>query len=995
MFEYPLKKIMKASRYFLSFSLAAAMSVATSVHAEEASVDFNRQIRPILAANCFTCHGPDAEERKAKLRLDRREDALAWKRGKRHAIVAGDPAKSSVIRRISAEDPDDRMPPPESGKKLTAEEISLLSKWIEQGAKWEEHWAYKLPVRRPAPEVKAKKWARGAVDRFILSRLEREGMQPAGGADRVTLLRRLTFDLTGLPPSPAEIDAFLNDKKDGAYERLLDRLLQSPHYGERMAVFWLDLVRFADTRGYHSDNPRAVSPYRDYVIKSFNENLPYDRFTVEQLAGDLLPEASRWQRVASAYNKLIQTTEEGGAQPKEYEAKNASDRVRNVSVVWMGATLGCAQCHAHKFDPYGADDFYTMAAFFADIQESPIGDRDGGIPVPSLEQESGVAEIEKKIAAAKKQLENPPAEVLARVADSQRKWEAEQDKRVPPELGAWHLIGPFQAGSAQEAFDKSFLPEDKVALSEKHSDAKLEWKERKDLADGKVHPFDSTIGAWYLYRTVVASTEMSLPLSLGSDDGVRVWINGKIVHSNNAQRGVQPDQDKVTVRLQKGANTLLMKIVNTGGGSGFYFRHQADNKLPPDVVKALNVERDKRSEAQKATIHKYYVTIAPQLVAARAEVTALEKQKQDLEKSFSRCIVSRTGNPRTVRVLPRGNWLDDSGKVVQPAIPAYFGKLDTGDERPTRLDLAKWFISKDNPLTARVFVNRLWKLYFGKGISSRLDDLGAMGEPLTHPELLDWLAVEFVESGWNVQHMIRLLVTSAAYRQSSVPNTAYADKDPYNRLLSAQSRWRFDAETVRDNALALSGLLSRKIGGPSVKPYQPAGYWMHLNFPKRRWSADKGENGYRRGMYTWWQRSFLHPSLMAFDAPNREECTAERPVSNIPQQALVLLNDPTYVEAARVFAARCVKEGGDSVEKRIAWAFRLATSRRADAEEIEILADLYAKHLAEYGAEAAEAAELLKVGVAPAPPGAPSPEIAAWTSVCRTILNLHETITRN
>jgi mono/diheme cytochrome c family protein len=962
---------------------------------KETKVDFNRDVRPILAGKCYACHGPDKNERKAKLRFDDRDVALAWKRAKRRAIVPGDAAASSLVHRITTDDEDDRMPPVDSGKKLSAAEIDTLVRWIQQGAEWSEHWAYVRPKRHAAPDVPEGSLVRNDIDRFILARLAKEGLSPASEADRVTLLRRLSFDLNGLPPSSAEIDAFLADTAAGAFERQVGRLLSSPHYGERMAIYWLDLVRFADTRGYHSDNPRNVAPFRDYVVRSFNGNLRFDQFTIEQLAGDLLPEPTVWQRVATCYTKLNQTTEEGGAQPKEYEAMNAADRVRNVSVVFMGATIGCAQCHEHKFDPYPTKDFYSMGAFFADIQESSIGDRDKGIPVPTLEQDEFYAEVEKKIAALRREIENPPKLLAAVIANSQRVWESTLDGAKPPRIGPWHAIGPFGAGDANKAFLEAFPPEKEIDLAKKYEGGKLAWKKRKDFVDGKVHTLTGSNCATYLYRAIESDTAGTLAVSIGSDDGVHIWVNGQSVLSKNVSRGVVPDQDKATLPLKAGKNAVLMKITNGGGGYGFYFRPLSKDGIPSDIRAILAKGEEARTADEKKKVAAHYATIAPQLAEKRAELATANTRRSAIEKGFPYSLVAKSGNPRTVRILPRGNWLDESGEVVEPAIPSYFGVLETGGKRASRLDLAKWFVSKDNPLTARVFVNRLWKLFFGIGISKRLDDIGAMGEPPVHAELLDWLAVEFVESGWDVKHMVKLLVTSATYRQVSVTSDAYVERDPYNRLLARQSRWRHDAEVVRDNVLAISGLLSRRIGGSSVRPYQPGGYWMHLNFPKRRWTADKGENGYRRGLYTWWQRSFLHPSLMAFDAPNREECTVERPRSNIPQQALVLLNDPTYVESARVFATRVVKEGGTEPSARIRWAFREATSRTPDDGEVQILLSLYEKHRASYAASTDSAALLLKTGQAPAPTGSEQVELAAWTSVARAILNLHETVTRN
>jgi Protein of unknown function (DUF1553)/Protein of unknown function (DUF1549)/Planctomycete cytochrome C len=825
----------------------AGLHVAIGVPAGGQTVDFNRDIRPILADNCYQCHGPDAGRRKARLRLDTKEGIFSRRDGD-PPVVPGKPEASELYRRIVSKDPSERMPDPKSGKSLAARQIALIKNWIEQGAQWKGHWAYIKPIRQTPPSVDSSGFVRNAVDRFVLAKILDADFQPSVEADRRTLVRRLHLDLLGLPPTLGEVEAFVRDPRPDAYERLVDRLLDSPHYGERMAMFWLDLVRYADSIGYHSDNPMPVSPYRDYVIRAFNENKPFDRFTVEQLAGDLLPGATVEQRVASAYNRLLMTTEEGGAQPKEYEAKYAADRVRNVSTVWLGTTLGCCQCHDHKFDPFSTREFYSFAAFFADVQEVAVGKREHGMPLPNPRQGAELKRLDARIAPMRGRLEVATA-----------------------------LLG-----------------------------ALAQWK-----TDG--------FGAC----------------------------------------GFQP-----AVRLA----------------------------LPAKVSAALGVTPAKRSLPQQKELGNYYRS-APALGPLAQELDDLEYSRGQLTKSIPRTLVTVSTFPRTTRVLPRGNWLDESGELVHASLPVSLAGRKT-KEWMTRLDLARWITSQDNPLTARVIVNRLWKLFFGHGICRTLDDLGSQGEGPTHPELLDWLAVEFQESSWDVKHMVRLMVTSGAYRQTSKASAALREHDPYNRLIARQGRFRLDAEVVRDNALAISGLLCRQVSGPSVKPYQPAGYWQALNFPPREWHDDQGDGLHRRGMYTHWQRTFLYPSLLAFDAPTREECTVERPRSNIPQQALVLLNDPTYVEAARAFAERIIREGGAGEGSRITWAIGQALGRRPAPDEIQILMDLHDKHATEYARDRNAAEKLLHIGARAVPGDLDPRELAAWTSVARVILNLHETITR-
>ena len=752
-------RIAACRRSICRLVLLASLSRLAAAGETPPRVEYNRHIRPILADKCFACHGPDASHREADLRLDSAAGATA-DLGGRQAITPGKPEASELVRRITSPAVDERMPPAESGKELSADEIALLRRWIEQGAEYQPHWSYVAPRRPPVPPVRQADWPAGPLDGFILHRLESETIEPSPTADSITLCRRLYFDLTGLPPMPEDAASFAAEPSDEAYERLVERLLASPHFGERMAIYWLDLVRYANTVGYHGDQEHAISPYRDYVIKAFNDNLPFDRFTREQLAGDLLPGATTNQRIASGYNRLLQTSHEGGVQQREYLHKYDADRVRNLSSVWLGATMGCCECHDHKYDPFTQHDFYSLAAFFADVDD--LRTFKGGDTTPT--------------------------------------------KREP------ELVVPS--------------------------------------------PLDPT--------------------------------------------------------------------------------------LPP-----------------------------------------------------RRTMVSESVAPRTIRVLHRGDWMDETGEIVLPAVPHCLPPLAVNDRRATRLDLAGWLTSAEHPLVARVFANRVWALFFGAGLANSLEDFGAQGEWPEHPELLDWLAVEFRQSGWDVKHLVRLVVLSRTYRQSSAASPALAARDSANRLFARQTAFRLPAEMIRDNALAVSGLLVDRLGGDAARPYQPAGYYQFLNFPKRDYQADADANQYRRGVYVHWQRQFLHPMLMAFDAPSREECTVRRPQSNTPLAALAALNDPSAVEAARVFAARMLSEASGDESERIRWAWRTALSREPTAAEIEVLARLYRYQRIRYEADPEAASKLLAVGMAPVPPAADAVELAAWTAVARAILNLHETITRS
>lgn len=952
------------------------------------AVQFNRDIRPILSDNCFQCHGPDKDKRKAKLRLDTKEGLFGEIEG-RHPIVPGQLDQSEVYRRITTTDPDELMPQPKSGKVLSPQQIALIKRWIEQGAKWEGHWAYIPPTRPPVPLVRKRSWPQNPIDHFVLARLEAEGLHPSPEADPRTLIRRLSFDLTGLPPTPEEVAAFSKDKSPHAYEKLVDRLLASPHYGERMAMHWLDLVRYADTDGFHADNYRSVFPYRDYVIRAFNDNMPFDRFTVEQIAGDLLPNATMTERVASTYNRLYRTTEEGGAQPKEYLAKYSADRVRTTSTVWLGSTVGCAECHDHKFDPFTAKDFYSLAAFFADLKEQGVGKPEGGFVLNDA-QAVELKRLDSEIPRWQEVLDTPtPA-----LNSAQAQWEQRWASQPPPHLSQWQAIGPFHAESFDAAYATVFDPEKEIDLAKSYRDGKLKWKARPEWEDGKVHgDLKGENAATYLYRTITAGTAQPLSLALGSDDSIKVWLNGKEVLAHHVSRGVAPDQENVTVQLQAGENKLLMKIVNGSSGYGFYFKPGAS--APENIAGILKVAAQERTEKQKDELTKYFRSITPELDETRAQLAATKKQKDEFLKNIPTTLLAMTVEPRVMRILPRGNWMNDSGDIVTPALPEFLAHAPAKEGRATRLDLAQWLASRDNPLAARVFVNRLWRLYFGTGLSKNLDDLGAQGEWPKHPGLLDWLAVEFMESGWDIKHLVKLIVLSNVYRQSSLGADELRERDPDNRLLARQSRFRLDAEIVRDNALFVSGLLAGSVGGPSVKPYQPAGYWDQLNFPKRTYESDHGAAAYRRGLYTYWCRTFLHPSLLAFDAPSREECTANRVTSNTPLQALVLLNDPTYVEAARVFAERILRKGGPKLTDRLNWAFSQALDRKPTRKEIEALSNLCRKELERYTADQEAAGKLIRTGEWPVPKDLDATELAAWTSVSRVILNLHETITRS
>jgi hypothetical protein len=768
-----------------------------------AGVDFDRQVRPILAEYCFACHGPDAGQRKGKLRLDTPEGALGPRRGGA-VIVPGKPADSELMNRITADEAEMRMPPAKTGKKLSEQQIDTLRRWIAEGAPWSAHWSFRTPRRPELPAVKNTAWVRNPIDRFILARLEKEGLSPSPEADRATIVRRLTLDLAGLPPTLEEVDAFLNDTRPDAYERLVDRLLASPRYGERMALEWLDAARFADTHGYHIDSGRDMSGWRRWVIDAFNRNKPFDQFTVEQVAGDLLPGATTEQKIASGFHRNHMINFEGGAIPQEYHNAYVVDRVNTTGTVWLGLSVACAQCHDHKYDPISQREFYQLYAFFFNVPENGLDGSKGNaaplLKMPTREQRQRLDQLDASIKALeKRQKESGPAE------------------------------------------------------------------ERKRRAD---------------------------------------------------------------------------------------------------------------------------------------ELARLKKERDALYNSIpSTMVMEEMGSPRETFLLVRGQY-DKRGDKVRPATPAFLPPLPAGAP-PNRLGLARWLVDPSHPLTARVAVNRYWQMYFGTGLVKTAEDFGTQGERPSHPELLDFLATEFIGTDWDVKKLQRLIVTSATYRQSSAVRPDLHAHDPENRLLARASRLRLPAEFIRDQALAVSGLLDGEIGGHSVSPYQPPGLWEELasrldgaNWTAQTYVQSKGRDLYRRSMYTFWKRTSPPPTLTTFDAPDRETCTVRRARTNTPLQALILMNDPTYVEASRKLAERILTEAGPDAEGRIAFAFRLVTARPPHPAEVAVLRKVLDEQLAVYHKDARAALKLLKVGEAPRQDKFNAAEVAAWSVLASILLNLDETITR-
>jgi len=1040
------------------FSLGMLIALPAGVAWSQEEIEFNRDIRPILSDHCFQCHGPDRNTREADLRLDT-ESGLLGLDGQEGVIVRGSAQTSPLYQRLVSDDPEVRMPPPESHKELTAEKIALLAKWIDGGASYEGHWAY-LPVRpfdRQALPSQVTSDSQ-VIDHFVGRKLDQLQLVASPAENRTTLLRRLYFDLTGLPPSPVEVREFLADDAPDAYLRVVERLLASPHYGERMAIWWLDLVRYADTVGYHGDQDMSVSPYRDYVIDSFNENKPFDQFTIEQLAGDLLPNPTRDQQIASGYNRLGMMSAEGGVQDKEYLAKYIAERVRNVSGTWLGVTMGCCECHDHKFDPLSTREFYQMEAFFADIQERGLyagANSDGNwgpsIKVPTAAQQSLLTSLDQSIARVEGTLGTSTEEILA----AQRQWEGTQALWSPLTPTALHSLqgvtltlrddqSILATGNnpATDTYRLTFenvpagitairlevLPDDSLpqkgpgrasngnfVLSELIAEART-----RDGGEGQegVSPRPvSFVSAMASYEQTGAAGDnpygkWAVAAAIDRDEKGAKWgwaIMEQVGRSHDAIFEIAPESAPAageTLVIQ-----LLQNLDNPQHTIGRFrlwittspMPSSGVTPVPSEIASIIHVAPAERTPEQSATIAAYYRSLTPLLQSAREELERLKKERANLDAQIATTLVTRSVAPRMVRVLPRGNWMDESGEVVEPGFPAAievpsFQQSATGDparDRLTREDLARWITARDHPLTSRVLVNRLWKLCFGAGLSRSLDDLGAQGQAPSHPELLDFLARQLVDSNWNLKQLLRSIVLSETYQRSSLATAVQLESDPDNRWLARQSRFRLDAELVRDNALAASGLLVRDIGGRSVKPYQPAGYWAYLNFPTREWQSGSGSELYRRGLYTHWQRQYLHPSLLAFDAPSREECTADRPRSNTPLQSLALLNDPSYVEAARALATMLLKEGGSGEQERLDVLFWQVLSRPADDAEKEVLRGLLQRTREQYQNQPELALAVTGVGQLPAPQEIDRMELAVWMAVTRVILNLHESITRN
>jgi hypothetical protein len=1040
-----------APRSFLALAIlvAAALafhfpkrSPAEPSKAPASSIDFNRQILPILSDNCFACHGPDKNQRKARLRLDTKEGAFGELRGARHAVVAKNLEESQLVRRITASDPSEIMPPAKTGKKLKPEQISLLKQWIEQGAVWSQHWAFAAPVKAPLPKIADNSWPRNPIDYFILSRLEAEHLKPSPEADRAKLIRRVTLDLTGLPPTPAEVDAFLADNSPLAYEKLVDRLLDSPRYGEHMARYWLDLARYGDTHGLHLDNFREMWPYRDWVIKAFNENLPYDRFVVEQLAGDMLANATLDDVIASGFNRCHVTTNEGGSIEEECYVRNVVDRVDTTGVVFLGLTTGCARCHDHKYDPLTMKDYYQLFAIFNSLGDKPMDGNDSRYPpivkLPTLEQAIKLARFDAKVDELKKKIATEVAKI--RYDDKQDANESEVVQRfdyvwiddgLPARAkttsgGPWKFVSSpeypvysgkkslrssgekqthafegakpaLRVGEGDTFFAYIFIdPIDppKEIMLQWHADGwshraywgenRVDWGKDGTPQRRYVGPLPKT-GKWM--RLEVDAEKVGINPKTVIDGWAFTEVGGTVywdragIETWTPQEGQQPRTLSAWVRSQKA---------------------EKSKRLPRHIQDIIKVERGSRSEEQKKELRRYFIEeifarTQPNIAPLFTKLAAAEKDRDQLDSKLPTTLVSREGKkPRPAYILKRGEY-DRRGDPVSRNTPAFLPPLSANLPH-NRLGFAQWLVSPNNPLTGRVAANRFWQQCFGTGLVKTSEDFGTQGEPPSHPELLDWLAVWFRDEGWDVKKLMKLIVMSATYRQSSSITPDRLRRDPSNRLLARGPRFRLDAEMLRDQALFVSGLLVEHRGGPSVKPPQPYGLWEAVGYVTsntRNFVADTGpEKVHRRSLYTFWKRTAPPPQMNTFDAPSREACTARRERTDTPLQALLMLNETQYVECARAMAERTLRECAGDHEARVKYLFRLAMARAPDAKELAELTKIYREYLVSYTDDPKAARDLTAVGEWRPDPKLNASELAAWTMVANLILNLDEVLNK-
>ncbi len=1025
-------------------------------------VTFNRDVRPILADRCYACHGPDKNQRKTNVRFDREQGAFLPLAGGGRAIVRGKPEESVLLQRVTSSDPVFRMPPAYAGRDpLSDAEVETLRLWIEQGAEWERHWSFIPPQKPDLPAVERPQWARNPIDRLVLARLEEQGLEPSPAADRRTLMRRASLDLTGLPPAPEEVEAFVADRDPDAFEKVVGRLLQSPRFGEHLAAAWLDAARYADTNGYQTDGPRSMWRWRDWVIDALNRNMPFDRFTIEQLAGDLLPNATRSQIIASGFNRNHRTTAEGGSVNEEFRVEYVADRAETTATVWLGLTVGCARCHDHKFDPLTQKEFYQLFAYFNNVEEKGMvwnfGNEDPLIKAPLPEQEAKLAELDARLEAARTKFEA----LAVRIEAEQAEWEAElrksaQRNRAPSRglaayfpLNGEYELDSFTGGSV----DGKTAPDPVETIFGKGRFGRaVKFDGTRYIDGGAVGNYSyiepMSVSAW-IYPTkrkdgaIVSSmsenpigsgwglflrggklwwhmsqrwTDLSLRLETKNDIAVGRWRHVALTYDGKRKSkgvrvyvdGVEQEVEVLFDNLDWPSRSNAPLKIGGGGGLDNRFAGLIDEvrvygrELTADEARSLAVAENlgalartakgKRSAAQEAKLRLAFLEegASAAIRRLRGEWAEARKARDEYYEAIPTVMVMKEGPKRQAYVLERGLY-DAPGEKVETGIPAALAAPGAAAPRD-RLELARWLVDRSNPLTARVTVNRFWQMLFGVGLVKTVDDFGSQGEAPVNRELLDWLAVDFMESGWDIKRLFQTMAMSSAYRQSSRVTPELLERDPQNRLLARGPRLRLAAGAIRDQALAISGLLVEKLGGPSVKPYQPPGLWSEVSASK--YSADTGENLYRRSLYTYWKRTVAPPLMMNFDASDREVCTVHAARTNTPLQALNLMNDVTFVEASRHFAERLLREGGDTPEERIQTAYALALGRPALGPEVSVLAKTLDSFIARYAGDLDAAEALLSEGDSAWDDALDARELAAYAGLAGLVLNLDETVTK-
>ena len=1007
----------------------------------DSDLSFSADIRPLLSKYCISCHGPDKAKRKADLRLDVPESAFA-DLGGYAAIIPGKPEESEIYLRMVTKEKDDIMPPPDAKNPMSREDIEKLKQWIAEGAPFEDHWAFSAPVRKPVPKVPNQDWSKHPIDAFLFEKMAEKGLKPQVTASKETLLRRAFLSLTGLPPAPADILRFANDQSGDAYGKQVDRLLQSRQYGEHRARYWLDAARYGDTHGLHLDNERAIWPYRDWVIQALNDNKPFDTFTIEQLAGDLLPNPGIDQLVATGFNRCNVTTSEGGAIPEEFAVRYGVDRVNTLTTVWMGVTVGCAQCHDHKFDPFTQKEFYQLFAYYNNLDEKAM---DGNafiypptVQLTSDEDHEKLASFDQKIERIEKAIRVNLASIDyedpgRRAKDKERKdyiWiedELPEGAKASDADGGWQFV----SGSGFPTYQGIKSHRRSAQGSEQH----FFTEARSKLVVGS----GDTLFTYVYLDPIKPPKSIMLQFHTNDWEHRAFWGEDVIPHGSGKGAGHQwlgdlPEPGQ-WVRLEVPADSVGLSAgdrldgwafsqfdgtvywdhsgIHTQipqGNEGFqslsvwmHFIGQAkDAGLPKDLKTIAKKGTDKRSNAENQILRDYFL----EHVCSETQFlfSALHDQKKKINNARSKyeqgipisLISKERKEPRDTFVLVRGEYDKHADKVI-PAVPEVLPPLPEGAPN-NRLGLAQWLVDPAHPLTARVMVNRFWHQHFGRPLVMTAEDFGTQGELPSHPELLDWLAVEFIESGWDMKHIHRLIITSAAFKQSSAISPQALEIDPENRFLSHGPRYRLDAEVLRDSALFISGLLVEKMGGKGVKPYQPSGLWKAVAYPSSTTANYKRDNGdalYRRSIYTFVKRTSPPPSMSTFDAPNREACTVKRERTNTPLQALAMMNDIQYVEAARCFAERVVEQSLPETEQRLNYAMQLATGRTLAEDELKLLGNLYTKHMATFKKNQEAAKGLIQTGEAPRISDATPEELASLTMICNLILNLDEIMTLN